>query len=156
MRAGQNTMDVTSLRPATMEDARRLFDWVNDPAVLETKADTNSKIDWNVHCTWLSARLTDPDTYLAIIEVSGAAVGQVRLQPGPGGRHIDIFVAPGHRGRGIARAAVAHALSEIDERPVIAVVLDGNQGSHALFLSLGFAVKAKEEGRTIYEFGDAP
>ena len=149
-------MDVTTLRPATMEDARRLFDWVNDPAVLETKAETNGQIDWNVHFTWLSARLADPETYLAIIEVSGAPVGQVRLQPGPRGRHIDIFVAPGHRGRGIAHAAVAHALSEIDERPVFAVVLDGNQGSHALFQSLGFAVEAREDGRTIYEFRDAP
>jgi UDP-2,4-diacetamido-2,4,6-trideoxy-beta-L-altropyranose hydrolase len=155
MTAGQGTMDAFTIRPATMDDARRLLAWVNDQAVLEIKADTDGPVDWNVHSAWLSMRLADPETYLAIIEVSGVPVGQVRLQPGPGGRHIDVFVAPGHRGRGIARAAVAHALSAIDSRPVIAVVLDGNKGSHALFQSLG-AVGVWEDGRTIYEFRDAP
>ena len=142
------------LRPATEGDARLLFDFVNAPDALANKQHTDTPIEWEDHCAWLRERLSDPLCFLAMIEWRGTRVGQLRIQPKPGGHHVDIFVSPAARRAGIAQAALTAAMSRWDRRPLIAMVRKGNASSHALFRALGFRLCGSEGDFNRFQFGD--
>ena len=80
-----------------------------------------------------------------VATVDGARVGYVSIL-GTGSLRIvqDIFVAPDRRGRGVARALLDDAAQRAgrdNARFLHATVWDGNDASHALFASLGYAKK---------------
>jgi len=126
------------LRPATSDDAKLLFDWVNSPDSLENKLTTAGPIDWAGHQQWLERLIADPDCLLQIVECDGRPVGQVRLESKEGGVHVDVFLLPEFRGAGIARDAVRRTIDALGRRPVIALVRRSNARSLALFRALGF------------------
>jgi len=146
--------DTLQLRPATMDDARLLFDWVNAPDSLASKAATTSPIDWSTHRAWLAARIGDSDCLLEIIEVEGRPAGQVRLEPGRRGHLVDIYVSAAHRRSGLARAALGGALERCSARPVVALVKSDNSASQALFRSLGFRETGSDGALMIFERKD--
>ncbi len=96
--------DIT-LRPATAEDARRLFDWRNDPETRVNSGDTR-EIDWAEHVAWLDLTLTGTTRRLFIGESGGRAVGTVRADRANGGWELSWTVAPEARGRGFGRTMV--------------------------------------------------
>ena len=60
-------------RPATLHDARQLWQWRNDPA---TRAGSRSsaEVAWDDHLGWLTASLTRTDRILLVVEDGGLAV----------------------------------------------------------------------------------
>ena len=144
-------------RPATLQDARQLWLWRNDPV---TRAGSRSlaEVPWDDHLRWLTACLARTDRMLLVVEdhVGGReAVGTVRwdLLPATGGQRADhewevsITVAPQRRGQSLARPllrAAEAALSEMTRSQgsgvtaYLAAVYVDNGASLRLFETSGY------------------
>jgi len=68
-----------NLRPATIDDEKRLFDWRNDPAVLSVSS-VSASVSQESHHYWLTKTLADDSVWVFIAEVNGAPVGQGRIE----------------------------------------------------------------------------
>ena len=96
---------------------------------------------------WFTARLSDPDCRIWIIEHAGAPVGVVRLERETWNADyaiaVSIFIAHEACRFGLASAAIERALGDaVRERgalTAVARVRGGNLASRRLFDSLGFA-----------------
>jgi len=91
-------------RPATLDDARLLFDWRNDE-ITRAMSRADSPIEWNAHLSWLGDRLKRPTPHLYIAERDGIPVGTFRLD----GKEISYTVAPEWRGNGIGLSMIVQA-----------------------------------------------
>lgn len=87
------------IRPATIEDAKRLFEWRNDPVTCAMSRNT-APVNWFGHVDWLRQRLAWRAPMLFIAEVDGMPVGTFRIDGG----EISYTIAPEHRGKGYATA----------------------------------------------------
>lgn len=94
------------IRPATMDDAQRLFDWRNDPLTRAMSINTEP-VEWTGHVAWLERRLSRNAPMLFIAEIDGAPVGTFRIDAD----EISYTVAPEHRGRGAAKAMLQIAFA---------------------------------------------
>lgn len=92
------------LRKATIEDAKLLFDWRNDPETRQVSRDT-SELVWDSHIGWLTRRLQCEDHGLYIAEVDGIPVGTVRIDHD----EISYTVAPEQRQKGVGEAMLVEA-----------------------------------------------
>ncbi|MQW87734.1 GNAT family N-acetyltransferase [Sinorhizobium saheli] len=91
-------------RRVTIEDARLLFEWRNDPETRRMSRDT-SELTWDNHLAWLSRRLEQDDHGLYIAALDGSPVGTVRIDKD----EISYTVAPEHRCKGIGEAMLIAA-----------------------------------------------
>jgi len=137
---------IVSLRPAEADDARLLFDWLNQPESLAGKLDTVAPVAWDTHRAWFEARLSSCDCGIWIAEKNGQAIGQVRAERRDDGRlHVDIYVAAEARRRGagaeILDQLAATCATRWPGEPLIARVLIGNTASLALFEGGGYRVQ---------------
>jgi spore coat polysaccharide biosynthesis predicted glycosyltransferase SpsG/RimJ/RimL family protein N-acetyltransferase len=129
-------------RRATLQDARLLWQWRNDPA---TRAGSRSstEVSWDDHLRWLTASLTRTDRMLLMVEDPVGAVGPVgtaRWDLEPEGEReweVSITVAPERRGQSLAcrllRAAEVALSSGTDVTAYLAVVHRDNHASLRLF-----------------------
>jgi len=140
-----------TLRQAEASDADLLLEWRNDPEAVRFSA-SRREIGPAEHRQWLAHALASPTTRIWIAERDGSAVGQVRLDPQPGGHEVSIMVAPRERGRGVGQALLsglmALALAQ-GRHPLLARVDRDNAASIRLFLRAGF-VQTRADGRMIH------
>ena len=140
MRAGP-----VRLRPATPDDAERLWRWRNDP-------DTR-RASWNEqavpraqHERWLADILARPDRKLYVALADGAEVGTVRLDLAEDQAEVSITVAPECRGGGLAAemllALAEEAFSALALDRLVARVKGSNPASRAAFERAGYHVTA--------------
>jgi len=146
-------------RPATLQDARQLWIWRNDPL---TRAGSRStaEVPWDDHLRWLTASLNRTDLMLLVVEDAMGLVGTVRWdlvreQEGEprGSREweVSVTVAPDRRGRSMARPLLRAGEAALSERtsettrssgtPVtayLAVVHSDNRASVRLFETSGY------------------
>jgi RimJ/RimL family protein N-acetyltransferase len=148
--------DGICLRAATMDDARALLDWANDPA---TRAASYGRapIAWESHVTWLERALHDAATLVLIAESQeGERVGSVRFDTRDDWRtaRLSYVVAPNRRGRGLSRAMVAVALRRLREaHPRVephATVMISNPASLRVFRDLGWRESAASESERAF------
>ena len=64
-------------RPATLQDARQLWQWRNDP-VTRAGSRSSAEVAWEDHLRWLTASLTRTDRILLVVEDAMGLVGTVR------------------------------------------------------------------------------
>lgn len=119
-----------TLRPATLDDARNLWLWRNDPATRGNSI-TTDEVPWESHVRWLEASLGNPERTLLVAETD-APVGTVRIDA----QEISWTVAPEARGKGIAKAMVAAASSP----GMVAMIKQVNTASQRVAESAGFAL----------------
>jgi len=81
--------------------------------------------------------LEDPRVLLALA-VEEEPQGFARLDLGPGEAECTLFVAPGHRRKGVGRRLLDWALRKAGERKVYAMVEEGNGPARAFFQAQGF------------------
>jgi len=91
-------------RPATIDDARMLFDWRNDE-LTRAMSRSSEPIAWETHLCWLGERLKHSSPHLYIAEKANLPVGTFRLD----GKEISYTVAPEWRGKGIGVSMLAQA-----------------------------------------------
>lgn len=136
-------------RRATAEDARLLWEWVNDPDVRASAFHT-APIPWEGHLAWFTRRLADHGCVIAIIEDgAGTPVGQVRFEGENGVAVVDISVAPAQRGRGHATAVLRLGLGLLFEdatwHEVQAWIKVTNTASQRTFARAGFVCMGEKE-----------
>jgi RimJ/RimL family protein N-acetyltransferase len=131
------------VRPATLEDARLLWEWANDRSV-RANSINQEPIPWESHLKWYECRLSSPGTRFWIMEAAGEPVGQIRYDTDEEGESAEISfsVAGSHRGRGygtkLIRLTVALACKELNVPRITAITFVENQASYTAFLRTGF------------------
>jgi len=160
-------------RPATLHDARQLWQWRNDPA---TRAGSRSsaEVAWEDHLGWLTASLTRTDRILLVVQDGDGPVGTVRwdLVPEPEGERagshdweVSITVAPQRRGQSLSRpllraaeAALSRDTTEVTRsggtgvRAYLAMVRIGNQSSMRLFETSAYVPDLPPDRRGFMRF----
>lgn len=137
-----------TLRHATHEDARVLFEWRNDPA---TRAASLSPqpVRWEDHLCWLNAVLEDAGRQLMIAEHDGQAIGTLRADSGDGVTELSWTVAPDARGKGLAKPMV-QALRDRVSGPVCARVRSDNAASIRIAEHIGLILSEEQDGVLFY------
>lgn len=131
-----NAVAGIALRPATPQDADRLLDWRNDPGTRRWSV-SREPVAPEVHRRWLAGALAT--RALLIAEERGVPVGVVRFDPGePGEAEVSITVAPGARGRGLARPVLEAAHDEAPGVRLLARIHRDNTASRRLFTAAGY------------------
>ncbi len=131
------------VRPATIDDARQLFAWQQDPAV-RAASFTAGPADFAQHRQWLEKSLSDPNLWIDLFTWGPqAVVGCVRWAIEDGRGTIGIVIDRAYRGRGLAPPMLRQAVRRLREiRPDVdtidAWIRPGNQGSRRSFAAAGF------------------
>ena len=133
-----------TLRAATDQDCRRLWQWRNEPDSQRASFSTDP-IPYERHEIWFRERMNDPDTFIhLILEAPGREVGYVRFQVSGDEAEISVCVDKECRGKGYGPAAIKMASDRLlEDRPnarVIANVRRDNPASEAAFRRAGFTV----------------
>lgn len=128
-----------TLRPATMEDARRLFEWRNDPLTRQNSRNTKEGV-WEDHVAWLEKSLISPTRKLYIAEENGTPVGTVRSDDDTDGyTELSYTTAPEARGQGYGKRMVVQFVEEQlkDKKLKAEIKKGGNEGSESIAHALG-------------------
>ena len=130
------------LRLATIDDARRLREWRNDPDTRRWSF-SSARINVGEHERWLVATISDPDRRLFIGECEGDPIGQARvdrLRRGVG--EISVGLDPSFRGRGLGAALITLASDrgarELELEQIVARIKRGNDVSTRAFARAGY------------------
>lgn len=130
-----------SLRPATPDDCRRVWEWTNEPAV-RSASFRSEPIPWEAHERWFDARLNDAATRFYIAEKDGP-LGQTRFVLSDDGEAtISTSLDVAQRGRGLGSALILAAcerlFSETPVHRVRAFIKPHNDASLQAFARAGF------------------
>jgi RimJ/RimL family protein N-acetyltransferase len=133
-----------TLRPASEMDESLLLTWANDP-VTRAAGFAPDPIAPDEHRLWLAARIRSTSSRLLIGMLGDTPIGQIRLDPEPGGRvEVGIAIAPQARGQGIGRRLLQAAMDEaradasLGATAFTARIRPENAASIALFSGAGF------------------
>ena len=162
-------------RPATLEDARPLWEWRNDQATRVASL-SSEVVAWDDHLAWLADSLTRTDRMLLVVEDPGSSTGPIgtvrwdleRMGEGQReGEHaweVSITVAPERRRQSLARPLLSAgevALSEwtrssaTEVTAYLAVVHIDNGASLRLFETSGYVPDAPPDDRGFMRFRKA-
>lgn len=138
-----------SFRSATMDDARRLLEWANDPLVRQVSF-SSEEISWESHCSWLERRLNQCDRLTWIAEdEKGHAVGQVRFDGLTDQSVISISLSPDVRGQGLGDVLIWSAckklFNETEIGSIEALIKPDNKASVRVFEKSGFVSIGRTE-----------
>ena len=129
------------LRPATLDDAKLFFDWVNEPVVRKNSFNT-APIAWEEHISWFQRALADNDIRIFVLMVEDNPAGQTRLAKSDCWR-ISYSIAPAYRGQGYGKLMLQLAENELIDgghagEKLWAEVKTDNTASQRIFLGLGY------------------
>lgn len=128
-----------TLRPATDDDCRRIFDWQTAPGMRRYFHNPDPPT-WPDHQNWFGETLRRPDRLLLMVALAGGApVGLVRLDC-TSDRDIDVSIliareAQGH-GVGVAALRVLRRIAPFAD--LLAEVYAANEKSSRIFQAAGF------------------
>jgi RimJ/RimL family protein N-acetyltransferase len=132
------------LRLATLEDAKILFEWRNDPQV-RAGSHNQAEISFEDHLAWLEGSLANPDRKLYIAEEDGISVGTVRSDWADGTYTLSWTVGPEARGKGVGKRMVSLLVKQIRE-PIRAEVKVGNLASMKISQEAGMQLDYIKNG----------
>jgi spore coat polysaccharide biosynthesis predicted glycosyltransferase SpsG len=159
-------------RPATLEDARRLWEWRNDQATRVASL-SSEVVGWDDHLAWLADSLTRTDRMLLVVEEPASSTGPVgtvrwdlermgeEQREGEHAWEVSITVAPERRRQFLARPLLRAgevALSEwtrssaSEVTAYLAVVHIDNGASLRLFETSGYVPDAPPDDRGFMRF----
>lgn len=144
-------MSAVSLRPATPEDADRVFTWRNDPWIVSLST-SRSTVAWREHQAWFG-QMMDRSCHLLFIvnDAEGTPSGTVRVdRTVPGEAVITIYLMRDYTGRGMGPQAIALACRAAHEMwpdliQVMARIRADNGPSIKAFTRAGFQLAASVE-----------
>jgi RimJ/RimL family protein N-acetyltransferase len=128
------------LRRATLDDAKRLYEWRTDP-VTEANSLTPGPATFFEHEQWLRRVLANDRVALFIAEDADVAVGTGRLDIDGSRAEISVTVAPEARTRGVGTTIIDLLVEEARRRrlrQVTARVKGSNVASLRAFLNVRF------------------
>lgn len=125
------------LRPATIEDAKALFDWRNDPETCANSINSNP-VSWDGHLVWFNASLNSPTRKILVGVENGEPVSTVRYDKNGSVQELSWTVAPGCRRKGLGTETVLLAVS--NSGPYIAAIKRENIASQKIAAKAGFSL----------------
>ena len=138
------------LRNATIEDAKDVFRWRNDPETRENSFNKD-EIDLESHMLWFGKRLGRENTLMYILMNGNTKVGNIRIDIEGTTGEISYMIAPDARGKGYGKRILALlektlSESEAGERidKLSGSVLKGNKASCKCFISNGYTQSEEE------------
>ena len=137
-------MSSVQLRPATTDDAERVWKWRNETSVRAASRDSDP-IPLDDHKRWFESRLQDSDVVILIVsDEGGIAIGYVRFEIEADEAEISIALGPESRGLGLGTAAIRSASDLLMNtgrvRTIVALIKPGNKGSVRAFSHAGYDV----------------
>ncbi len=131
-------MSIT-IREVTMNDAKLLFDWTNEPVTRQNSFNPEL-INWNTHVNWLNKRLEDSNYKIYILQKNNDPIGVVRFET-TNQTIIGITVASKMRGKGFGSEILKMACSkflENSKNDIFAYIKKDNVSSLKAFQKAGF------------------
>ena len=128
-----------SLRPATLDDAKILFEWRNDPQV-RAASHNQAEISFDDHVIWLENSLVNPNRKIYIAEEDGISIGTVRSDWAKGAYTLSWAVSSEARGKGIGKRMVSLLVKQITE-PIRANVKVENLASIKIAREVGMRLE---------------
>ncbi|MBI2636138.1 UDP-2,4-diacetamido-2,4,6-trideoxy-beta-L-altropyranose hydrolase [Candidatus Peregrinibacteria bacterium] len=148
-----------TVRDATMNDARMLFDWANDPFI-RSSSFSPEPIPWKNHLEWMKRKLADGRCRIYVGIAGNRAIGQIRFDVrDDGDAEIDVHLSPAERGKGYGTRLIMEGVKRFFGKTssggtVHALVKTGNAASRNAFVKAGFEDLGKEaaHGTEVYHF----
>ena len=135
-----------TLRRATAEDCRWLWELANDPDVRQLSFHPEP-IAWAPHQAWFQTKLGSPGCGIWILLHDGRSVGRVRYDRTGDEAGIDLAVMPAFRGRGFGKALLQlsadRACQQLRVRRLVGIVKTSNIPSSRAFEAAGFRLAAE-------------
>lgn len=126
---------VPRLRPATLDDAERLYHWVSDPAVRQNSLQSEP-FPFEHHMRWLESRLASPDCRLFIAEWNSASCGMIRFDRiSTTEWKLNYLLDANHRGLRLSHGLVSGGVRAMRGATLIAQVKPENIASLHVFRS---------------------
>jgi RimJ/RimL family protein N-acetyltransferase len=98
-----------TLRQATSEDCRLVWEWANEPAVRAASFNSNP-IKWDEHVEWFNTRLQNSRClYYIVLNDMGLPIGQVRFDTKGDQAEINVSISSDFRGHGFGGKAIRTA-----------------------------------------------
>lgn len=137
------------LRPACVDDCRRLWFWRNDETV-RMASFTTDEVPWEDHCQWFKDRLTRSDCWICIGQnTQGEPIGQIRIDFERNRAVISIGLASEYRGAGYGTALIRAATDLVFRETAVsrleAYARAENRASVSAFRNAGFHLQAVEQ-----------
>jgi len=141
------------LRMAELIDARRIYEWRNDPGVRKYSHDT-AEIDYSQHQIWFENVLKDDRRPILIGCMKDEEIGVVRFDMNNEEAEVSVYLAPKMQGRGYGAAlidAAEHWLSINcpEVKKIIAEVLPENRASKKLFEVCGYSLNTLQYQKSV-------
>jgi len=93
-----------TVRPATLDDRRLMFEWRNHPETRRVSRDS-AALDWANHCAWVGRVLADPQRLLLVGRLGAVDVGVIRFDRLDGDRlEVSLYLDPVLQGTGLGGA----------------------------------------------------
>lgn len=130
------------MRPATAQDADRLFAWRNDP-VTQAASRSTAPVPREDHDRWMQFNVLNgyPQHLVMMADTENDSVGVVRFDSVRNdvmAFDVSITVAPQHRGKGLAFDVLREACSYMEDFTINAEIRKENTASRRLFERCGF------------------
>lgn len=140
-----------------MDDARRLFEWRNDPQARGAWLVT-AEFDWEEHLTWLERSLARVDRllFIGVATRTDQEIGLIRFDGlGQSAGDIDaweisLMVEPAFRGRGWAKKLLAAGVDHLNGVDLYARIRPENTRTVSLFETFGFMPLTDEDGVVLF------
>jgi len=144
-----------NVRPATPADCDLIWEWRNHPSTREVSFNSDP-IPLEEHRAWFAASLKNRNRLILMVEADGEPVGRVcfdRNSEAADSAEVGIVIGPGHRGRGLGRAAIDAAIEHIRitwaPKSVVASVKPSNSRSIAAFEAVGFQLESEDASAVV-------
>jgi RimJ/RimL family protein N-acetyltransferase len=142
------TVETLQLRAVIETDLPIFFAHQQDAGALRMAAFTaKDPADWHAFLAHWHRNLAAPTVIIRTILVDGAVAGSVLSYETDGAPEVSYWLGRAFWGRGIATAALARFLAEVNpQRPIFARVAKDNLGSRRVLEKCGFTVIGEDKG----------
>jgi len=134
-----------TLRPAGLEDCRRVWDWRNEQDTREASFNTKY-IPFDEHERWFTRKLSDSDMRIFIaVDSQGSEIGYVRFDISEGQAEISVSIDKKQRGKGYGVPVIKNGserlLATKSVQRIIAHIKRDNPASVVAFERAGFGLR---------------
>ena len=139
------------LRVASLEDAKRLFDWSG--ALGPDVAPLWGRPVWQEHLAWFELLIGPTDTLLFMGEAGRTddIIGAVCLRAvATDTWSVDIVIAPEFRRRGWSAKLLALAMAHLEPATFVARISGSDDHARSLFVGAGFVRVGEAEGWELF------
>ena len=132
-------------------DRKVIFDWRNDE-LTRCMFRCTSVVDWETHCNWLRARLSNDRCCLLMCEFNAESpIAVVRFDLDIDTAQVSINLAPQKRGKGLASQCLASTISYFVKyypsvSKLFAEIRTQNEASRKSFEKVGFSIDSERNG----------